>query len=266
MRRVDRGRRLFTMVRRRVAVSRSRAGRASTASSAWSLTVFRRDEAAARRWSTATRCNATVTARRGARLLAQTSGGAIPEIADYRVMLEPNDTFIGTLNEDFAIESIAGDIFQLGNASWRIVQVSAGTVRVADAHGAPPNIPFWLGEAPARSDELSRAVSRLRADVDAQLAGRSATSAPGSAPRPASMPAPRPRPWRISPTAGARSARSRRRRRSSSSASSTSLAGCSWSCTRRSAAASTRHGAWRCASASAGSSTSSCRRRRPRTR
>ena len=85
-------------------------------------------------------------------------------------MLEPNDTFIGTLNEDFAIESIAGDIFQLGNASWRILQVTAGTVRVADAHGAPPNIPFWLGEAPARSDELSRAVSGLRADVDAQLA------------------------------------------------------------------------------------------------
>jgi ATP-dependent helicase Lhr and Lhr-like helicase len=121
--------------------------------------------------------HATVTARRGARLLAQTSGGAIPEIADYRVVLEPNDTFIGTLNEDFAIESIAGDIFQLGNASWRIVQVSAGTVRVADAHGAPPNIPFWLGEAPARSDELSRAVSRLRADVDTQLAGGGDVSA-----------------------------------------------------------------------------------------
>ncbi len=113
--------------------------------------------------------NGTVRARRGARLLAQTSGGAIPEIADYRVILEPDDTFIGTLNEDFAIESIAGDIFQLGNASWRILQVVAGDVRVADANGAPPTIPFWLGEAPARSDELSRAVSDLRAEADRRL-------------------------------------------------------------------------------------------------
>jgi ATP-dependent Lhr-like helicase len=108
--------------------------------------------------------------RRGSRLLALTSGGAIPEVADFRVVLDPKDTYIGTLNEDFAIESNAGDIFQLGNASWRVLQVTAGTVRVADAHGAPPSIPFWLGEAPARSDELSRAVSDLRADVDARLA------------------------------------------------------------------------------------------------
>ena len=113
--------------------------------------------------------NAILRGRRGSRLLAQTSGGAIPEIADFRVILDPEDTFIGTLNEDFAIESIAGDIFQLGNASWRILQVTAGTVRVADAKGAPPTIPFWLGEAPARSDELSRAVSDLRRAVDARL-------------------------------------------------------------------------------------------------
>jgi ATP-dependent Lhr-like helicase len=106
--------------------------------------------------------NAKVRGRRGSRMLAITSGGAIPEVADYRVVLEGDDTFIGTLNEDFAIESTAGDIFQLGNASWLIVQVGAGTVRVADAKGAPPTIPFWLGEAPARSDELSRAVSELR--------------------------------------------------------------------------------------------------------
>ncbi|HWS70862.1 MAG TPA: helicase-related protein, partial [Thermoanaerobaculia bacterium] len=109
--------------------------------------------------------NAMVKGRRGARLLALTSGGAIPEVADYRVVLEGEETFIGTLNEDFAIESTAGDIFQLGNASWQITQVTAGTVRVADAHGAPPTIPFWLGEAPARSDELSKAVSDLRADL-----------------------------------------------------------------------------------------------------
>ena len=111
--------------------------------------------------------HATVRGRRGARLLALTSGGAIPEVADYRVVLDPGETFVGTLNEDFAIESNAGDIFQLGNASWRVLQVTGGTVRVADAHGTPPTIPFWLGEAPARSDELSKAVSDLRADVDA---------------------------------------------------------------------------------------------------
>src|SRR6185436_11607881 len=113
--------------------------------------------------------NGTVRGRRGARLLAQTSGGAIPEVADYRVVLEPGDTFIGTLNEDFAIESNAGDVFQLGNASWMVLRVTGGDVRVADAQGAPPTIPFWLGEAPARSDELSRAVSDLRAGVDEQL-------------------------------------------------------------------------------------------------
>jgi ATP-dependent helicase Lhr and Lhr-like helicase len=110
--------------------------------------------------------NARVRGRRGTRQLAITSGGAIPEVADYRVVLEPEDTFIGTVNEDFAIESMAGDIFQLGNASWQILQVGAGVVRVADAKGAPPTIPFWFGEAPARSDELSRAVSDLRSDLE----------------------------------------------------------------------------------------------------
>ena len=115
--------------------------------------------------------NRVVRARRGSRMLALTSGGAIPEVADYRVVLEPEDTFVGTLNEDFAIESSAGDVFQLGNASWQITRVSMGTVRVTDAHGAPPTIPFWLGEAPARSDELSRAVSDLRSDADRVFAG-----------------------------------------------------------------------------------------------
>src|SRR5438552_2170097 len=115
--------------------------------------------------------HSVVKGRRGTRMLALTSGGAIPEVADYRVVLEPEDTFVGTLNEDFAIESNAGDIFQLGNASWQITQVVAGSVRVRDAHGAPPTIPFWLGEAPARSDELSRAVSDLRRDVDQFMSG-----------------------------------------------------------------------------------------------
>ncbi len=113
--------------------------------------------------------NHVVRGRRGSRLLAQVSGGAIPEVADYRVILDPDDTFIGTLNEDFAIESMGGDVFQLGNSSWRVLQVAAGTVRVADAKGTPPNIPFWFGEAPARSDELSRAVSDLRTEIDARL-------------------------------------------------------------------------------------------------
>jgi ATP-dependent Lhr-like helicase len=115
--------------------------------------------------------NRRVRARRGSRLLAIASGGAIPEVADYRVILDPGDTFIGTLNEDFAIESNAGDVFQLGNASWMVQQVASGVVRVSDAKGAPPTIPFWLGEAPARSDELSRAVSDLRADLEAALKG-----------------------------------------------------------------------------------------------
>src|SRR5262245_19734615 len=114
--------------------------------------------------------NHVVRGRRGSRLLAQVSGGAIPEVADYRVVLDPGDTFIGTLNEDFAIESMGGDVFQLGNSSWRVLQVAAGTVRVADARGTPPNIPFWFGEAPPRSDELSRAVSNLRTELDTRLA------------------------------------------------------------------------------------------------
>jgi ATP-dependent Lhr-like helicase len=114
--------------------------------------------------------NHRLLARRGARLLALTSGGAIPDNADYRVILEPGETFVGTVNEDFAVESMAGDIFQLGNASWRILRINAGTVRVEDAKGQPPGIPFWLGEAPARTAELSRAVSDLRVEVEKILA------------------------------------------------------------------------------------------------
>ena len=107
--------------------------------------------------------------RRGSRMTAIMSGGAIPEVFDYRVKLEPEGNFIGTLNEDFAIESLPGDIFQLGNTSWRILQIGNGVVRVADAQGQPPSMPFWLGEAPSRSDEMSAAVSKLRAAADAKL-------------------------------------------------------------------------------------------------
>jgi ATP-dependent helicase Lhr and Lhr-like helicase len=113
--------------------------------------------------------NHRIRGRRGARLLAITSGGAIPDNADYRVVLEPDNTFIGTVNEDFAVESLQGDIFQLGNTSWRILGVQQGTVRVEDAHGQPPSIPFWLGESPARSNELSEAVSELRRGVEERL-------------------------------------------------------------------------------------------------
>jgi ATP-dependent Lhr-like helicase len=108
-------------------------------------------------------------ARRGARLTALTNGGAIPDQFDYDVILQPEGLFIGTLNEDFAFESLAGDIFQLGNTSYRMLKIEQGRVFAEDAHGQPPNIPFWFGEAPGRSDELSEAVSALRAELDARL-------------------------------------------------------------------------------------------------
>jgi len=113
--------------------------------------------------------NRRLRARRGARLAALTSGGAIPDIGDYRVILEPTEIFVGTLNEDFAIESMPGDIFQLGNRSYLIQKIESGQVRVVDAQGQPPSIPFWLGEAPGRTPELSQEVSRLRRDVDGRL-------------------------------------------------------------------------------------------------
>ncbi len=115
--------------------------------------------------------NHRLRGRRGARLVALTSGGAIPDNADYRVILDPSETFVGTVNEDFAVESLAGDIFQLGNASWRILRINSGVVRVEDAKGQPPGIPFWLGEAPARTSELSNAVSDLRTEIETLLIG-----------------------------------------------------------------------------------------------
>ncbi|MEO7386301.1 MAG: DEAD/DEAH box helicase [Gammaproteobacteria bacterium] len=114
--------------------------------------------------------NQRLRARPGARLTAITNGGTIPDQFDYDVVLLPESLPIGTLNEDFAFESVPGDIFQLGNTSYRIRKVETGRVFVEDAHGQPPNIPFWFGEAPGRTDELSAAVSRLREDVDARLA------------------------------------------------------------------------------------------------
>ena len=115
--------------------------------------------------------NRRLRGRRAARLTAITSGGTIPDAGDYSVLLEPQGFQVGTLNEDFAVESLAGDVFQLGNQSYRILRVEPGKVRVEDAQGQPPNIPFWLGEAPGRSDELSAGVARLREQIEELLGG-----------------------------------------------------------------------------------------------
>ncbi len=110
-----------------------------------------------------------VRARRGGRLTAITSGGAIPDNADYSVVQEPSGTVVGSVHEDFAVESLAGDVFQLGNTSWKILKVEPGKVRVEDAAGQPPSLPFWIGEVPGRSEELSQAVDRLRCEIAQQL-------------------------------------------------------------------------------------------------
>jgi ATP-dependent Lhr-like helicase len=181
--------------------------------------------------------------RKGARLTALTSGGAIPDNADYKVMLEPEGHLVGTVNEDFAVESLQGDVFQLGNTSYRILRVERGTVRVEDAHGQPPSIPFWLGEAPGRTEELSAAVSRLRKEIEQRLEERPAAQRePGPAIR-----------WLIETVgldetaalqivqypapAARRSAACPHSTRSFSSVSSTNPAACSWSFIRLSAAA-----------------------------
>ncbi|MBV9204093.1 MAG: DEAD/DEAH box helicase, partial [Actinobacteria bacterium] len=109
--------------------------------------------------------NGTVKGRRGARLAALTSGGAIPELGDFRVVAEPDEVQVGTVHEEWAVESRPGDVFLLGTHSWRIRRVEPGTVRVADAQGAPPSVPFWQGEAPGRTRELSEEVSALRQAV-----------------------------------------------------------------------------------------------------
>jgi ATP-dependent Lhr-like helicase len=127
--------------------------------------------------------NGTVKGRRGARLAALTSGGAIPELGDYRVLAEPDNALVGTVNEDWAIESMAGDIFLLGTTSWRIRRVEPGVVRVEDAHGAPPSVPFWLGEAPGRTIELSEEVCSLRTAITDLLGSDPAEGSGGSSPR-----------------------------------------------------------------------------------
>ncbi|HTQ99580.1 MAG TPA: hypothetical protein VMH83_06300, partial [Candidatus Acidoferrum sp.] len=120
--------------------------------------------------------NDVVRARKGARLTALTNGGAIPDMFDYQVVLDPEDIVVGSLNEDFALESMPGDVFTLGNHSWRLLKIDGLKVRVVDAQGQPPSIPFWLGEGPGRTRELSLAVSRLRDEmfkrcIDSPLGG-----------------------------------------------------------------------------------------------
>jgi ATP-dependent Lhr-like helicase len=121
------------------------------------------------------RLNRVLRGRRAAGIIALTNGGAIPDMADYRVVQDPDETVVGTVNEDWAIESMAGDVFALGSHSWRIrrVESRSGVVRVEDAHGQPPTLPFWLGEAPSRTSELSEEVSRLREEVAGQQTAES---------------------------------------------------------------------------------------------
>src|SRR5690606_20729781 len=113
--------------------------------------------------------NNKLKARRHARIAAITSGGAIPELGEYKVIVEGERKQVGTVDEDFAIESVVGNIFLLGNTSWRIVDVTRDEVVVADAHGAAPNIPFWFGEAPGRTMELSQELSQLRRELASNL-------------------------------------------------------------------------------------------------
>jgi ATP-dependent helicase Lhr and Lhr-like helicase len=117
------------------------------------------------------RVNGRVHARRGSRLAAITSGGAIPDNANYAVIAEPEGAQVGTVDEDFAVESLRGDIMLLGNSSWRIRRIEAGRVLVEDAHGAPPNVPFWRGEAPSRTRELSEQVAELRQKISEMTEG-----------------------------------------------------------------------------------------------
>src|SRR6185312_3630246 len=123
-------------------------------------------------------------------IAALTSGGAIPELGDYRVLAEPDEALVGTVSEDWAFESMAGDIFLLGTTSWRIRRVEPGIVRVVDAQGAPPSVPFWRGEAPGRTIELSEEVSSVRAAITGILGpGHSPETAPPDSAPPDSAPA-----------------------------------------------------------------------------
>ncbi len=112
------------------------------------------------------RVNKRLKARRGARMIAIMNGGAIPETALYTVVAEPEGTVVGTLHEDFAVESLKGDIVLLGNMSWRIRRVeAAGRILVEDAHGAPP-IDSVLAGRSARTHRRTFAATRRAAAKD----------------------------------------------------------------------------------------------------
>lgn len=128
-------------------------------------------------WLHLDRINNRASARRGARLTALTNGGAIPDMFDYQVVLDPDDIVVGNLNEDFALETLPGDVFSLGTHSWQLMKVDGLKVRVRDAHGQKPTVPFWFGEGPGRTSELSFAVSRLRETIDDYLMNESAQQA-----------------------------------------------------------------------------------------
>ena len=219
-------------------------------------------------WLHRDRVNGVLRGRRGARLAAITSGGAIPDNANYLVVAEPEGTTVGTVDEDFAVESMAGDIFLLGTTSWRIRRVEAGRVRVEDARGAAPSVPFWLGEAPGRTRELSDEISELREHVaapdDASRNGTDRGRLRRAGVRRRSLGSGAVGRLRAGRGGGARRP-CRRDERWLRSASSTRGAACSSCCTRRSGRASTAPGDSRSASDSAAASTSSCRLRRPTT-
>lgn len=120
-------------------------------------------------WLHLDRIHGRVSARRGARLTALTNGGAIPDMFEYQVVLDPDDIVVGTLNEDFALETLPGDVFTLGTHAWQLLKVDGLKVRVRDAQGQKPTVPFWFGEGPGRTAELSDSVSRLREEIDQRL-------------------------------------------------------------------------------------------------
>ncbi len=211
--------------------------------------------------------NGRLRPRRGARLAALTSGGAIPETGDYRVVLDPDGVTVGSVHEDFAVEATAGDIFLLGTHSWRVAKVEVGTVRVYDAGDLPPSIPFWLGEAPARTAELSEAVSDLRAMLEPLLRAQDGDGARAAVMESAGVSLEVAQQVVAYCAAGLASLGflpTRERivveRCFDESEGSQLIVHA-----RRSVAASTGPSAWPCASASASPSTSNCRRRRTTT-
>lgn len=121
--------------------------------------------------------NNKVRTRRGANLISLTNGGAIPDMFDYQVVLDPDDVVVGTLNEDFALEALPGDVFTLGTHAWQMLRVDGLKVRVRDGEGMQPTIPFWFGEGPGRTTELSESVSRLRQNIAELVIDESAEAA-----------------------------------------------------------------------------------------